>query len=198
MKQYTLLLYIATVALLLSACKDGNAFGDEYQPRLSLASDDVVEAYYFRPSTTSLTFSAQSATQTVTIESSTSFSVQVSDSWLTVSPASGSGNTTLQVTCTENTSTVERTATISFLVGNDISFNTQTGNQTRSTVAAILTVTQASDYILSHVFSSGLGAFKSISVSGDNEWKIDYGCTYVTGYRDFDGDGKKENTAGVT
>lgn len=144
MKRYTLFYYIAAAFLFLTtSCKDGNAFGDDFIPRLSQASDDVVEQYLFKPSATSLTFSAQAATQTVTIQTNTSFTVQVSDSWLSVTPTSGSSNTTLQVTAKENTTAEARTATISFLIGDGISFNTQSGSQTRSSVAATITVIQS-------------------------------------------------------
>ena len=52
--------------------------------------------------------------------------------------------------------------------------------------------------IFSETFASSLGKFKSKSVSGDISWYCDYSSAIVTGYKDFDGDGKKENKAGET
>lgn len=54
------------------------------------------------------------------------------------------------------------------------------------------------DVLLSESFSSSLGKFQSKAASGDLEWIIDYSSAVITGYKDFDGDGKKENKAGVT
>ena len=47
-------------------------------------------------------------------------------------------------------------------------------------------------------FSNDLGDFVSQSASGTLEWGIDYQSACVTGFQDFDGDGQKENQAGVT
>lgn len=47
-------------------------------------------------------------------------------------------------------------------------------------------------------FTSSLGDFSSVSESGTLEWYNDFKSAMCTGYQDFDGDGKKENQAGVT
>lgn len=47
-------------------------------------------------------------------------------------------------------------------------------------------------------FSNSLGEFTSVSASGTLEWYNDYSSAMVSGYQDFDGDGSKENQAGVT
>jgi len=47
-------------------------------------------------------------------------------------------------------------------------------------------------------FSTSLGNFASQSASGDLSWGIDYSSAMITGFQDFDGDGQKENKAGVT
>lgn len=52
--------------------------------------------------------------------------------------------------------------------------------------------------LLDQDFSSTLGNFTSISASGTLSWYNDYSSAMVTGYQDFDGDGTKENQAGVT
>lgn len=47
-------------------------------------------------------------------------------------------------------------------------------------------------------FATSLGVFSSQSLSGELSWKNDYSSAMITGYQDFDGDGTKENKAGVT
>lgn len=47
-------------------------------------------------------------------------------------------------------------------------------------------------------FTSSLGDFNSISENGELEWYNDYSSAMCTGYQDFDGDGQKENQAGIT
>lgn len=51
---------------------------------------------------------------------------------------------------------------------------------------------------LDQSFTSSLGEFMSVSASGDLAWYNDYSSAMITGYADFDGDGKRENKAGVT
>jgi len=52
--------------------------------------------------------------------------------------------------------------------------------------------------IFNESFASSLGKFTTKSASGDLSWYSDYSSAVVTGYKDFDGDGKKENKAGET
>lgn len=52
--------------------------------------------------------------------------------------------------------------------------------------------------LLDQSFEKSLGNFTSASQSGTLQWKNDYSSAMVTGYQDFDGDGTKENQAGVT
>ncbi len=52
--------------------------------------------------------------------------------------------------------------------------------------------------IFSETFASSLGKFNSKSASGDISWYSDYSSAVVTGYKDFDGNGQKENKAGET
>lgn len=51
---------------------------------------------------------------------------------------------------------------------------------------------------LNQDFTSSLGSFTSTSVSGTLEWYNDFSSAMITGYQDFNGDGQKENQAGVT
>ncbi|MBO4565469.1 MAG: choice-of-anchor J domain-containing protein [Bacteroidaceae bacterium] len=52
--------------------------------------------------------------------------------------------------------------------------------------------------IFSESFASSLGKFKSKSASGNLSWYCDYSSAIVTGYKDFNGDGTKENQSGET
>ena len=51
---------------------------------------------------------------------------------------------------------------------------------------------------LDESFTNSLGDFVSQSTSGTLNWYHDYQSACITGYQDFDGDGQKENQAGVT
>ena len=57
---------------------------------------------------------------------------------------------------------------------------------------------ESGEAIFSADFSQSLGDFTSISTSGTLEWYNDYFSAMITGYKDFNGDGEKENQAGVT
>lgn len=52
--------------------------------------------------------------------------------------------------------------------------------------------------LLDQSFTSSLGEFTSKAASGNLNWYNDYSSAMVTGFQDFDGDGQKENQAGVT
>ena len=52
--------------------------------------------------------------------------------------------------------------------------------------------------IFNESFASSLGKFNSKSASGDLSWYSDYSSAVVTGYKDFDGNGQKENKPGET
>lgn len=52
--------------------------------------------------------------------------------------------------------------------------------------------------LLDQSFTNSLGNFTSVSASGSLKWYNDYSSAMITGYQDFNGDGQKENQAGVT
>lgn len=52
--------------------------------------------------------------------------------------------------------------------------------------------------LLDQSFTSSLGEFTSKAASGNLNWYNDFSSAMVTGFQDFDGDGQKENQAGVT
>ena len=63
-------------------------------------------------SPTSLSYTANSESKTITVSSNTSWTASSSASWLTISPTSGSSNGTITATASANTSTTQRNATI--------------------------------------------------------------------------------------
>lgn len=54
------------------------------------------------------------------------------------------------------------------------------------------------DEFLNADFSSSLAGFTSVAASGSLSWYNDFSSAMVTGFQDFDGDGVRENQAGVT
>ena len=74
-------------------------------------------------SPTSLNYTANGGSNTVTVTSNTSWTATSSASWLTISPASGSNNGTITAVATANTSSSQRTATIT-VSGNGVSART--------------------------------------------------------------------------
>lgn len=80
------------------------------------------------------------------------------------------------------------------------------GSGVKTVTAAILDGQEIGDMpeeepgeaIFSADFSQSLGDFTSVSTSGTLEWYNDYSSAMITGYKDFNGDGEKENQAGVT
>lgn len=52
--------------------------------------------------------------------------------------------------------------------------------------------------LIDQSFTSSLGDFTSKAASGNLNWYNDFSSAMVTGYQDFNGDGTKENQAGVT
>ena len=51
---------------------------------------------------------------------------------------------------------------------------------------------------IDETFSTSLGSFTSISAQGNLSWTIAYKSACITGFQDYDGDGQKENQAGIT
>lgn len=52
--------------------------------------------------------------------------------------------------------------------------------------------------LLDQSFTSSMGNFITTAASGELEWYNDFSSVMITGFQDFDGDGQKENKAGVT
>ena len=112
--------------------------------------------------TSSLEFASVSASKSFKITANTSWTVASDQTWCSVSPASGSGDSSVTVNVEENTSTAERTATI--MVKSDA--GNKTINVTQSGVAAVLTLD-----VSSLEFASGSGS-KMFRISSNIMWAI--------------------------
>lgn len=71
----------------------------------------------FDINTTVLNFEDKQETQTVNILTDGTWSAQTNDSWITLSPSSASGNSTLSITVSENTEDNERTGQVLVTMG---------------------------------------------------------------------------------
>ena len=128
---------------------------------------------YLNASPSSVSFTDAAGTQAVTITSNTDWTVTASESWLTVTPASGSGNGAVTVTAQANTGAEERMANIT------VSGTGVTGDKT-------ITVTQAAPEVqggqttLSEGWENGtvnesaaIGHWAFAKVQGDDkEWLV--------------------------
>jgi regulation of enolase protein 1 (concanavalin A-like superfamily) len=68
-------------------------------------------------STASQSYGAAAATQTASITSNVSWTASANQSWITVTPASGSNNATLNIAVTQNTGTASRSGTVTVVGG---------------------------------------------------------------------------------
>jgi hypothetical protein len=93
------------------------------KPGMSLKATVKVEqaGLYFAPSATILQFTDKASTQSFSISSDANWSATLSDNWFTASELSGYGDTTIDVTVEENTTSQERTGTIEFIAGDKTS-----------------------------------------------------------------------------
>ena len=116
-------------------------------------------------SPTSLSYAQSGGTQTISITSNTSWTVdRGSATWLTISPTSGSNDGTISVTASANTTTAERTATIT-VNGDNIT-------------QAITVIQEAKAYLTVSTtninFSSSNGT-KTFTISSNTSWIIEDG-----------------------
>ena len=112
--------------------------------------------------TSSMEFASSSGSKSIKITSNTSWTVSSDQAWCSVSPTSGSNNGSVTVKVEENTSTVERTATIT--VKSDA--GDKTVKVMQSGVAATLTLDASS-----LEFASGSGS-KMFRISSNTAWAI--------------------------
>jgi hypothetical protein len=106
---------------------------------------------------------------TITITSNTSWTVASSESWLTVSPASGSKNGTVTITAQQNTDTLTRTATITF--------STEGAPPQTVTVTQIGALAVSASSFSLEASGNGVGAFV---ITSDTNWTVTSSQSWLT------------------
>jgi YD repeat-containing protein len=151
-----------------------------YDPygRLTLEKDDdfaVTDQYKYHyggplsANPSILNFSNSGGWLSVSVSSNLSWTVSDNQSWITVSPGSGSNNGTLSVTCSANTGTTTRTGII-----------TLTGGGTSGTITVIQKgVPNLNVSPTSLSFSSGTST-KTFTVSSNLFWTVSANQTWIT------------------
>ncbi len=151
-KLFTLLGAAATVLLLLTSCEKKGKEPDEIVSKISL-------------SPTELSFSATGETKSVSVTANADWTASCAESWVTLGATSGSGDTSLDISVGDNSSTAQRSATVTF--------KTKDGKAT-----ANLTLTQtAADVVFSidrsEVSVAAEGGEFTVKVTSNIGYKID-------------------------
>ncbi len=155
----------------------GHNSADPRQAKLSISPTavdspceiDIFQAgHTLEADSTSLHFSARAGQLTFNLESDAQWVASSSDTWISVSPTSGSGNRTINVSVLANESETARTGSV--VIG--IEDKTVT-----------VPVYQAGGYIT--VTSKALdftskGGSTQVSLSSDTDWKIESGASWLT------------------
>lgn len=115
---------------------------------------------YLAPSPTTLEFTAESSTKSISVSSNTSWSVLSAPEWLSCSPTNGTNDGSISVTTQANPHTYSRTGTIR--IG-------RTGISLEKSISVVQAgrVFEASETVLR--FSDKAGS-QSISITSDNAW----------------------------
>ncbi len=151
-KLFTLLGAAATVLLLLTSCEKKGKEPDEIVSKISL-------------SPTELSFSATAETKSISVTANADWTASCAESWVTLGATSGSGDTSLNISVGDNSSTAQRSATVTF--------KTKDGKAT-----ANLTLTQtAADVVFSidrsEVSVAAEGGEFTVKVTSNIGYKID-------------------------
>jgi uncharacterized protein YjdB len=130
-------------------------------------------------SLSSLEFVGAGEEKTFTITSNTAWTVGSGDSWLTITPASGSNNGTVTVTAAANTATAPRTAIITVSatgVEQKIISVTQvaTGENPPPTPTLTLSVSASS------IGFTGAGEQKTFTVTSNTDWTVASDAAWLT------------------
>ena len=116
-----------------------------------------------------LSFAASGGQETFTVTSNTNWIVSSNENWATISPASGSNNGTVTVTTAVNTTTSQRTATIT-VSGTGVTARTVNITQAAATSTPYLTVTPSGTTQNPVYIAGDNGTTKSFTVSSNVEW----------------------------
>lgn len=124
-------------------------------------------------SATNLSIASESgSTATFTISSNVSWSVTSDQTWVTVSPVSGTGNSTINITVEENPLAVERRAVVTV---SSPGMASKTVQVTQITGAATLSVTPATSNI-----AALAGSTVTFNVESNINWSVSSDQTWLT------------------
>lgn len=124
----------------------------------------------FDVNTTVLNFDDKSSTQTINVQTDGTWTASASDSWITISPTTASGNSTLSVSVSENTSDNERSGQVAVVMADK---------------SATINIIQKGKYF---TISNNLLTYTSkggtidVSISTNDSWsaKVEEGSTWLT------------------
>lgn len=124
----------------------------------------------FDVNTTVLNYEDKSSTQTINIQTDGTWTASASDSWITISPTTASGNSTLSVSVSENTSDDERSGQVVVVMADK---------------SATINIIQKGKYFTVSnnllTYTSKGGAI-DVSISTNDSWsaKVEDGSTWLT------------------
>ncbi len=121
-------------------------------------------------STSSMSFGSAAGSQSATISSNTSWTVSDDQTWITVSPASGSNNATLTVSATQNTGAA-RSGTVT-VTGGGITRTISVSQSAASTTTLTVSTSSMS-------FGSAAGS-QSATISSNTSWTVTDNQTWIT------------------
>ncbi|MDO4826378.1 MAG: BACON domain-containing carbohydrate-binding protein [Bacteroidia bacterium] len=158
-KLFTLLGAAAMALLMMTSCEKKGKEPDEIVSKISVAP-------------TELSFSAKSETKSVSVSSNVAWTASSTESWVKLGATGGSGDTSLNISIDENSSTAQRSATVTF--------KTKDGKAT-----ANLTVNQDAASTLLSVSPSELsfsakGESKSVNLKSNTSWKASSSESWAT------------------
>jgi len=155
--------------LIVGACGDDDGFMDAGAVYIL----DLGVTNFLTLSKSSSTFTAVGGIDNVTISSDVTWTASSDQSWLTVNPASGTGNNTLVLTASQNTTPASRTATVTVtspgLAPKTITI-TQLASQTKYLTVAATAVN----------IGFTTGSTVSVAVTSNTTWTAQSDQTWLT------------------
>ncbi|MDR1722721.1 MAG: hypothetical protein LBR84_02125, partial [Tannerella sp.] len=145
--------------------------GTKYTISVTITVDDVAATLTVSPTTYNFA-AAGGASSAFTVTSNQSWTVTSSATWLTLSKSSGSNNGTFTATAAANTTTAQRTATIT-VAGGGIT-RTVAVTQDAAT-AATLTVSPTT-----YNFVAAGGTSSAFTVTSNQSWTVTSSATWLT------------------